>query len=793
MFGQSFSAACALAFSASLAFADPPESVAVYTPVRPVTDVYHGVAVSDPYRWLENAADPLVANWVEAENERTRTTLDGLKAREPIKQALTRLIAATAPSYAHLQARGGQVFALYSDPARQQPLLVTLDAEADPSSRRVLLDPNLVDPSGQTAIDWYVASPDGRYVAVSLSKGGSEDGTLHVYLAATGQEAGSPIPGVQYPTAGGSLAWSRDARGFVYTRYPGDQAPPAERHFNVQVYFHRLGADWRADPLVLGARDGLERVSEVFLDNRYAQADILVSVQRGDGGAWAHYVLRPSQAPLQVSTYADKIVSAAIGPDDALYAVSRADAPNGKIVRLANLRALRPGASLAAAPVIVPESAVAILTDGAAEGRADLTLDSRHLIVRDIVGGPDQLRVFDHEGRFQFRLPLPEVAANGEVEPLTSGEMLFDVSTYLRPRYFLRWTPSTGQVVEAGLDGPSPMDFSDVEVERAYAPSADGVKVPVNIIHRKGQALDGKSPALLYGYGGFGISQSPTFLGAMRRIWLDAGGVYAVANIRGGAEFGERWHEDGALTRKQNVFNDFAAAADYLVKAGYTRHDKLAIMGGSNGGLLMGATLTQHPDLARAVVSSVGIYDMLRLEQDPNGAFNVTEYGSVKDPEQFKALYAYSPYQHVRMGVDYPSLLLLAGANDGRVNPMQSRKFAAILQADTNSDLPVLLRTSASSGHGFGSALSERIEEQADELAFLFDQLGVGYPPGTIVPQPYVPPPLPHLTHHARHRAHHAAKAKPAAQSDAKAKPAPPASTQKKPPAKATPVPKKSG
>ncbi|QUD88763.1 prolyl oligopeptidase family serine peptidase [Phenylobacterium montanum] len=763
MLGKLLRLTLAVALFAGPALADPADTVAVYTPVRPVTDTYHGVSVSDPYRWLEDGKDQQVVDWTAAENARTRATLDALKTREPIKRELTRLIGASSPSWSDLQARGSYVFALYNDPARQQPSLVTLNAAADPASRRTLLDPNLIDPTGLTAIDWFVASPDGRYVAVSLSKGGSEDGTLHIYVAATGAEAGEPIPRVQYPTGGGSLAWTRDGRGFWYTRYPGEEAPPAERHFNMQVYFHLLGADWRGDALALGARDGLERVSEVFLDNRYAQGEALASVQRGDGGQWAHYVLRPGQPPLQVSAYADRIVYATIGPDDALYAVSRAGALNGKVVKLGGVSTLRPGASLATAPVIVPESDAAILTDGAAFGRPDLTLDARHLIVRDIIGGPNRLRVFDHQGRLLYTLPLPEVAANGEAEPLANHDVLYDVSTYLRPRYFLRWTPATGRVVEAGLAGPSPIDFSDIEVIRAEATSADGTKVPLSIIRRKGQPQNGKAPALLYGYGGFGLSQSPSFLGAMRRIWLDAGGVYAVANIRGGAEFGERWHQDGMLTRKQNVFNDFAAAGDYLVKAGYASHDKLAIMGGSNGGLLMGATLTQRPDLAHAVVSSVGIYDMLRLEQDPNGAFNVSEYGSIADPEQFKALYAYSPYQHVRMGTGYPAVLLMAGANDGRVNPMQSRKFAAILQAQSGSGLPVLLRTSATSGHGIGSAEAERIEQQTDELAFLFDQLNVGYPPGTPVAQPFTPPPLPKLPHRRRTHHHAAAAAKPAA------------------------------
>jgi prolyl oligopeptidase len=270
----------------------------------------------------------------------------------------------------------------------------------------------------------------------------------------------------------------------------------------------------------------------------------------------------------------------------------------------------------------------------------------------------------------------------------------------------------------------SPVDFDDAEVVREFATSKDGTRVPLNILRKKGLKLDGHNPTLLYGYGGYGVSLTPNF-DPGRRIWLDAGGVYVVANLRGGGEYGEAWHKAGNLTRKQNVFDDFIAAAEYLIKHHYTNPSKLAVQGGSNGGLLMGAFLTQRPDLARAVVSQVGIYDMLRVEQDPNGQFNVTEFGSVADPAQFKALYAYSPYHRVRDGVQYPAVLLTTGENDGRVNPYESRKMAARLQAATGSDRPVLFRSSASAGHGIGTALHERIAQQADIYAFLFDQLGM--------------------------------------------------------------------
>ncbi|MGH6889430.1 MAG: prolyl oligopeptidase family serine peptidase [Rhizomicrobium sp.] len=692
------------------------------TPAGNTVDVIQGTKVADPYRWLENAADPKVQAWSDAQNARTRTYLDALPAADGIKSRLTKLITATSPAYYRLEARGRLVFAMYSDPRRQQPMLVTLDAKADPASRRTVLDPNALDARGLTSIDWFVSSPDGKLVALSLSKNGSEDGTLHVYDVASGQEIGEPIPRVQYPTAGGDLAWAQDGKGFWYTRYPGAHAPAADQHFNMQVYFHRLGENWKGDALTLGKKDGLERVSEVFLDNRYDRPAILASVQRGDGGEWAFYVLRQGQPAVEVANYPDRIVYAAIGPDDAIYGISRAGASNGKIVRLS--APYQPGA-LAKAATIVPESKVAILSGGAEQHVQDLTLSSDRLFVRDIVGGPNQVRIFDFNGHPEGRLPLPEIAANSEIEPLVGGDVLFDVSTYLRPRYYASWNPSSGVATETALKITSPISFDDAQVRREFATSKDGTKVPVNIIERKGTTRDGNNPTLLYGYGGYGISMTPSFIGAMRRLWLDRGGIYAIANIRGGAEYGERWHQEGMLTKKQNVFDDFAAAGEYLIAQRYTSHEKLALMGGSNGGLLMGATLTQHPELARAVVSAVGIYDMVRVELDPNGSFNTTEFGTVKNPEQFKALYAYSPYHHVRKGAAYPAVLMLTGATDGRVNPMQSRKFTAALQATTGSDRPILLRTSANSGHGIGSSLSERIAEQTDMLAFLFDQLGM--------------------------------------------------------------------
>ncbi len=708
--------ACAATVAMAAIPAPPP------TPSGSDFDTVQGAKVPNPYLWLEDGKDPKVDAWSDAQNTRTRAYLDALPGRAAIKAKLMAMTEATSPSYFQITARGQTVFALYSDPKFQQPRLVTLNAAADPASRKILIDPNAMDAKGLTAIDWFTPSGDGTKVAVSLSQGGSEDGTLHVYDTATGKEIDKPIANVQFPTAGGSMAWAMGGKGFWYTRYPGQAAPAAEQHFNMEVWFHTLGADPKTDTLALSKADGLERISEIFLDNRFDRPWVLTMVQRGDGNTWAYYVLKRGAPALQIGTYADDVVYATMGADDAVYGISRRNSSNGKIVKLSPPFAKE---GLATAPILVPESDLAIQSGGAEEQKADLGLSRDRLFVRDITGGPTDVRIFGLDGKPQGKLPLPDIASNDEIEALADGSVLFDVASYLRPRYYAHWNPATGKAEETGLKIVSPISFADTDVTRAFATSKDGTKVPVNIVMKKGTKLDGANPAVLYGYGGFGINQSPYFVGAFVRSWLDGGGIYAIANIRGGSEYGESWHQNGMLTKKQNVFDDFAAAGQYLIDQHYTSHARLALRGGSNGGLLMGAMLTQHPGLARAIDSIAGVYDMVAWGRDNNGVFTATEYGSMSDPDQARALLAYSPYQHVVKGTAYPAVMMSTGANDGRVNPLQSRKFTAALQAATSSDRPVFLRTSKNAGHGIGSSLDERVGLQTDELTFLFDQLGV--------------------------------------------------------------------
>ena len=695
-------------------------------PVRPVTDTYHGVTVTDPYRWLENGDAPAVGAWSAAENARTRAYLDRLPVRGALASRLASAASHTSPSYRDLVAAGGTLFALTVQPPRQQPMVAALSTDADPRTARIVVDPNTLDPSGQTAIDWFVPSPDGKLVAVSLSRNGSEDGTVHVFSVATGHEtAETPVPRVQFPTAGGSLAWRGDASGFWYTRYPGPDAPADTRHFDQQVYYHRLGTDPSHDTYVLGR--GLPKIAEIQLSTTQNRNFVLVSVADGDGGRYEHFVIFPDGSVTQVTHFGDEVVAGSIGPRDILYLLSHRGAPRGKLLAL-DLRG-KPGTrDLAHARLLVAQDVGSMQGGGEFGGEAVVATDDA-LYVRELVGGPSRVAIFGLDGAPRGTIPLPPIAAVDELASVGGGRVLYTVATYLAPPYVARYDQATGASTRTALAETTPIRFDDCEVVRITATSKDGTRVPIFVIRRKDLALDGTHPALLYGYGGYGVSETPRFAGEAVRLWLDGGGVYAIAATRGGAEFGETWHTDGALTHKQNVFDDFLAAAHALITARYTSPAHLAILGGSNGGLLMGAALTQAPRLFRAVVSLVGIYDMMRIELDPNGAFNVTEFGTVKDPAQFRAMLAYSPYQHVTDGTRYPAVYMATGTHDGRVNPAQSRKMIARLQAATASGYPIYLAISDKAGHGIGSALSVRIGQTADWLAFLFDQLGMTLPP----------------------------------------------------------------
>jgi prolyl oligopeptidase len=583
---------------------------------------------------------------------------------------------------------------------------VALDDLEDTASERVVVDPNLIDPTGETNIDWFVPSPNGERVAVSLSEHGTEDGTLHVYDVATGEAVGEPIPHVN--VMGGSTAWRHDGVGIWYT-LPADPAG-----FSQQVWFRDIARSDRVD-LASGFAD--ERIAENFLTASPDGRWVMDRVQKGDGGEWQIFLRGQEDdgAWWQVADIPDKCVQAVLG-DDALYLLSRRDAPRGKVLRLP----VTAGATIAAADEIVPE------TDAVID---ELTVTSGTVWVVDMDGGPQQVRRFDHSGGPLPAVQIPPVSSVssyfGHLARLGADRVAWRCDSYTEPAAW--WVTGDGEDPRlTALRTTTSVDLSGYRVAREFATSKDGTRVPISVIAAPGTPRDGTAPALLIAYGGYGISLVPAF-NAERLLWLEQGGVYAVANIRGGGEYGEEWHQAGRLTNKQNCFDDFIACADHLVSSAITSRDRLAILGGSNGGLLMGAVLTQRPDIARVVVAAVPVMDSLRSETTTNGAYNTAEFGTVEDPEEFKAMLDYSPYHNVADGTDYPSVLLTAGENDTRVDAWHAKKMTARLQAATTSGRPVLLRLEAG-GHLPGS-LDHAIDETTDLHAFMFDQLELGYRP----------------------------------------------------------------
>ena len=684
------------------------------TEKRPVTNEYHGVRVTDNYRWLEDGGAPAVKAWVAGENAVSRSYFDSLPAREPVRNRLLDYQKQLSVTYRFLSARAERYFLLKIDGGKQQPMLAVSSSLEKLADARIIVDPNALNAKGSLSMDWAQPSLDGKLVAVAISKSGSEDSSLHIYNVDTGKSLADVIPRVNYATAGGSVAWLPDSKSFFYTRYPAPgERPEADLHFYQQIYLHRLGTPASADTYVLGKH--FPRIAEIAFSSDESGQLLIASVANGDGGEFEHFLRNPDGKWRQITRFEDKVVAAVPGRDSAVYMVSRKDAPRGKILRLP-----LNDASLSSASVVVPEGEASI--DG-----TPLVTASR-LFVNRIDGGPNTVSLYSLSGKPEGAVPVSPVSNVQLQAALDDGSVLMSVEGELRPRTTFRFDKA--QLTPTALHLDPVEDFGNFFVKRQFAASPDGTRVPMTIVYPRSAKLNGSNAAIIYGYGGYGISQKPSYVGtSMFRLWLASGHMLVLTNLRGGSEYGESWHRAGRLTHKQNVFDDFAACARYLIDHKYTSSSHLAALGGSNGGLLMGAELTQHPDLFRAVVSMVGIYDMLRVELDPNGAFNVPEFGSVKNPAQFKALYAYSPYHHVDNGVAYPAVLFLTGDNDGRVNPAQSRKMTARLQEANASKFPILLRTSANSGHGMGSSVDERINQMTDVYAFLFAQLGLSFNP----------------------------------------------------------------
>src|SRR3954451_16740539 len=683
---------------------------AIDTPREPVIDTYHGVAVADDYQWLEDKE--AAKGWTAAQDARTRAYLHALPFRDAIRHRFEEILKVESTSYDELSLGGSTYFALKMQPPRQQPFLVALDGLDDTAGERGVVDPKALDASGAITIDWYSPSPDGSRVAVSLSEHGTEDGNVRVYDVATGETVDGPLPHVNSGTAGGSLAWRVDSGAFWYTWHaaPGT-VPDADLGFYQEVWFHELGTD--AGRRELAGIFTEDRIAENFLHASPDGRWVMDLVQKGDGGEWQIFVRRQEDDAgwRMVADLGDECIRAVFG-GRWLFLLSMRDAPRGQLLRLE----LGDEATVAEATVVVPPGDLAIEEIAATRAR---------LWVVDVHGGPSGIRAFDHDGNALPEVPLPAVSSVGRPLELGCGAVAWAVETFVSPRSWWVHADDDAEPRRTALNTVTPIDFAGIEVERVFAPSKDGTRVPINLMYRAGPPKDGSAPALLYAYGGFAISLKPSFEPS-RLLWLEHGGVYAVANIRGGGEYGREWHHAGRLASKQNCFDDFAACADHLVQTRVTSRERLGLMGGSNGGLLMGAVLVQRPDIAAAVVSAVPVLDMLRNELTPNGAFVVEELGSVRDPELFRALYAYSPYHNVVDGTAYPPGLFTAGDFDPRVDAYHAKKMVARLQVTTSSEQPILLRME-SGGHGIGQSLDQAVSLASDYYTFFLDRMGLPY------------------------------------------------------------------
>jgi prolyl oligopeptidase len=681
--------------------------------VKVVKETHHGVVVEDPYRWLEGN-DDAVKTWTAAQNAHSRKVLDGLPEIEALRAEVTAIVRAPNTVYGGVERAGSKLFASRKLPQKEQWDLIVFDDVTRAADAKLVLDPTAGGKARRT-IDWFEPSPDGTKIAVSLSENGSEEGDLHI-IDLDGKDIEPVIPNVQRATGGGSVAWTPDGKAFYYTRYPAaGEKPEPEREFWMQVYFHALGTPIANDRYEIGK--DFPKIAEVIVSTD-AKGRVLAKVQNGDGGEFRHYLRDTKGAWRQFGDWKDGIVYVGFGTTDDLWMISRNNAPRGALLRLpANAKSIADG------KVVVPEGKDAIVTDFYGQDWGVVDAGDRLYLTYQI-GGPMELRAFTRTGKPAKAPVLPPVSSSSKPEILKDGHALVVATSYTTPRAFYRFDPKTNKttLIEA-LSPKPPVDLSGLEAIREHAISKDGTKVPFTILWPKGAKRDGSVPCLAMGYGGYGVSETPAYLTGFAPL-LTRGMCIVQTNLRGGSEFGEAWHKAGKLTNKQNVFDDFAAVLTFLVDNKVTSSSKLAILGGSNGGLLMGAMITQHPTLVKAVVSLVGIYDMLRAETSSNGAYNVTEFGSVKDKAQFEALYAYSPYHKVaNTRTRYPAILMTAGENDTRVPAWHSRKFTAALQAAQTGDAPILLRTSATAGHGAGTAVTEYINDLTQMTAFILWQL----------------------------------------------------------------------
>ena len=681
--------------------------------VYPVTktvdqvDDLHGTPVEDSYRWLEDdvRTNPEVASWVESQNKVTFDFLKSIPQREAIQKRMTELW-----NYEKIGApfkRGGRYYFSRNDGLQNQNVL--FQQETLNSDSRVLLDPNSWSKDGTVALSGTAFSDDGRYVAYGIQDAGSDWNTWRIMEIATNRVLEEELKWVKFSGA----EWTPDSRGFFYARYPQPEEGAAftSLNTNMKVYYHRVGTLQSSDVLVYERPDHPEwgfqlSVSE---DGHY----LIITVWQGTDDRYRIVVkdlTEPYGLPYELIDNFEHEYSFVGNDSQVLYFKTNVDAPNRRVIAIDLKKPARENWTQ-----VIAE------TDNAMDG---VGIVGNMFVCSYLKDAKTQIKLHSMDGTFVREVEFPGIGtAAGFDGRRKDTETFYSFSGFAVPTTIYKYNMITG---ESQLYRKSQVKFNpdEYETSQVFYASKDGTKVPMFITHKKGLQLDGNNPVLLYGYGGFNISITPTF-SVSRVTWMEMGGVLAVANIRGGGEYGERWHKAGTKQNKQNVFDDFIAAAEWLIANKYTSPKKLAIQGRSNGGLLVGACMTQRPDLFGACLPGVGVMDMLRFQKFTAGRFWTDDYGSADVAEEFPALLKYSPYHNIKGGVQYPATLITTADTDDRVVPGHSFKFAAQLQASQSGVAPTLIRIETSAGHGAGKPTAKIIEESSDELAFLVKTLGM--------------------------------------------------------------------
>ena len=667
------------------------------------TDEYHGVKVADPYRWLEEYSDETKA-WIEAQNKVTFSYLNQIPEREALKKRLTELW--NYERYSAPFKRGKYYFYSKNDGLQNQSVLYIADSPTD--TGRVFFDPNKLSPDGTIALSGMSFTDDGKLMAYGLATGGSDRTEWRIRNVETGQD----LTDVLKPNRQGGISWLKDNSGFFYSRFPETGAGQELRQqtFNQKIYFHKLGTPQSEDVLIYERPDNPEYFVGGFVteDGKW----FIVNVGKGTGPQNMVYYKDLTKKDSPILPLIDKLENdySFIGNDGSkFYFETDKGAPRAKVVMV---------------DVAAKDKVWKDVIAEAQETLQGVNFINNQFVLNYLKDAYTQIKIYDIDGKLVRDVKLPGIgSAGGFGGRRYDTETFYSFSSYNAPPTIYRYDMKTGKS-ELFRQAKVKFNPEDYEVKQVFYNSKDKTKIPMFIVHKKGLKLDGTNPTLLYGYGGFNISQTPGF-SVSRLAWLEMGGVFAVANLRGGAEYGESWHEAGTKLKKQNVFDDFIAAAEYLIANKYTQSSKLAIQGGSNGGLLVGAVLNQRPDLFGAALPAVGVMDMLRFPKFTIGWAWTSDYGSPDNADEFKAIYAYSPLHNIKPGTKYPAVLITTADHDDRVFPAHSFKYAAALQAAQSGDAPVLIRIETKAGHGAGKPTSKQIEELADIYGFLMKNLGM--------------------------------------------------------------------